>query len=134
MRTVLAAVTAALLSVPLAGPATAAGEVVVTCTVRYRYPTGYTSGTGSCSVTGVVNGTLYSAGAASMSFAVQNACPQQTATGTISGALDVNFNWSRTGASVVITTTGDVNGVAFGTFSGPCPVSGETLVFALGGA
>ncbi|HWL35974.1 MAG TPA: hypothetical protein VNQ77_07250 [Frankiaceae bacterium] len=45
-----------------------------------------------------------------------------TATGNVTGAVNVNFNWVRLGAVAVITTTGDINGAGVATFVITSPV------------
>lgn len=66
-------------------------------------------------------------------------CPVQgSATGSTTGAVTVNFVWTRLGATAVITTTGSVNGAgvaAFVVVGNPCggPVT-ATVAGALVGA
>ena len=50
-------------------------------------------------------------------------CPLTgSATGTTTGAINVNFTWTRTGATAVISTTGDVNGVGAAAFAAATPL------------
>ena len=45
-----------------------------------------------------------------------------SASGTVTGAVNVSFNWTRVGATAVITTTGDVNGAGVAGFVVTSPV------------
>jgi hypothetical protein len=57
-----------------------------------------------------------------------------SASGHISGAIEVDFNWTRLGPFAVISMTGHVNGIGTGTFTLtspiglPCTVSGATAI------
>ncbi|HWL35973.1 MAG TPA: hypothetical protein VNQ77_07245 [Frankiaceae bacterium] len=45
-----------------------------------------------------------------------------SATGSVTGAIDVNFTWLRVGATAVITTTGDIDGAGAAVFVVTSPV------------
>jgi hypothetical protein len=80
-------------------------------------------------------------GAANATFTVNEpaaTCPVQgSAVGSTTGALAVNFVWTRLGATAVITTSGDIGGAgvaAFVVVGNPCggPVT-ATLAGAIAG-
>lgn len=119
MRTVVRALIGALLlaTVP-ATPVRASGAVVLRCEIRYLIGFGSVSGQGDCQVNGVVNNSPVADGRTHATFTAysppDNLCALDTATGTMTGALDVDFNWSRFGSIVLVTTTGDINGFGVG--------------------
>jgi hypothetical protein len=132
MRSLVAAAALASLACPLtASPASASGALVLTCTLAYNGGTG----TGECTATGANNGAIV-LGAVHMDFRPHAGCPGAGADGTMTGAVDASFVWTRVGAAGVITTAGDLNGAGPIAFSQPCqPIVGsETAVFTLGGA
>lgn len=121
MRTLIrAGLAGAALLASTATPATALGVIVATCDVTYRLGA-YTTGTGTCQITGTTtNGQVHVLAPAGMAFSVMPGslprCAQDTATGTMAGALNVAFTWTRFGEAGVVTTTGDLNGAGAGAF------------------
>lgn len=87
---------------------------------------GTSSGTASLSALGVwLNGQPISGpvDATFTAFGSPGTCPVTgTASGSTTGAVNVNFNWTRLGAVAVITTSGDINGFGVATFTVTEPI------------
>jgi hypothetical protein len=45
-----------------------------------------------------------------------------SASGTVTGVINVDFNWTRVGPLAVITTSGDINGVSLAAFAVTSPI------------
>jgi hypothetical protein len=110
----VATLASALVAVP---PATAAttGALLFSGTAHIScFGCGGSTGTAALSFTGA-KGTFVSSGSASAYYTVNeppgNACLLTgSATGTVSGFVNVSFAWNRVGALAVVTTTGDFDG------------------------
>jgi hypothetical protein len=120
------ALAAALLGSATPPAARAATGVVLRCTLSYgTISPGYTTGTGTCTASGAVSGSVH------LSFSASTGCPQSGANGTMSGALAAYFTWSRVGAGGVVQVTGN-----FTTSAGPmaftnkCPTQGEPVTMS----
>ncbi len=103
-------------------PANAAGAVAFTGTAHIDC-FGCGSSTGTADLTGV--GTH--SGAATANFTVfepegATCVVTGSASGTVTGAVNVVFNWTRVGATAVITTSGDINGAGVAAFVVTSPV------------
>lgn len=87
---------------------------------------GISSGTASLTFTGYYNGYAVVNGPAFASYTVvetPSQCPVTgSATGTVVGAVNVVFNWTRVGATAVVTTSGDINGGSVAVFAVTSPV------------
>lgn len=121
MRSILRAGLAAVaLLATTTTPASAQGVAVLTCRVTYRLGS-FTTGTGTCQVTGEVDGSISVLSGASMTFSVQPGtlpnCLDDRGTGSMSGALNLTFAWTRFGEAGLFTTAGDINGGGAGTFT-----------------
>jgi hypothetical protein len=60
-----------------------------------------------------------------------------TASGKVEGVLNVDFNWTRVGATAVITTTGDIDGAGVAAFHVSSPTGnpcGQEVVADIAGA
>jgi hypothetical protein len=148
LRTTVA-VAAAAASIAMVGtPADAAGAVVFTGTANIDC-FGCGVSTGTAELTGV--GTLLDpanpvlTGAATANYTVNEpdgatCVVTGAASGTVTGAVDLSFNWTRVGAVAVITTSGDVEGAGVALFvvtspvGNPCggPVTAQVVGVAAG--
>lgn len=97
------------------------GEASINC-----FGCGVSSGTATLSVTGEVNGVAQVGASASATYTVTeipSQCPVTgSANGTVSGAVNVTFAWTRVGATALITTSGDINGGGTAVFAVTSPV------------
>ena len=131
MRTAsLAAVlSAAAMVTPAATPsASAAGAVVLTCTVSGHV--------GTCAATGTMTGGQSRPATITIdSLLVAVATCGERATGTITGAVSTTFSWTRQGVAGVVTTSGGSIGTGSGSaaFTTPCRSTAETVVLTLAG-
>lgn len=98
--------------------------------------------TGTADLTVISTGGMGSAFATYTVFESPAQCPVTgSATGSTTGSVVVDFNWTRVGATAVITTTGDINGGGVAAFAvtnplgNPCggPVT-AAVVGAIAGA
>jgi hypothetical protein len=103
---------------------------------------GVSTGTAELSVTGEVNGSVVVGGItanAHASFTVNEptgptCVVSGSASGTVTGAVSVDFNWTRVGAVAVITTSGQISGAGVAAFvvtspvGVPCPGPVDALV------
>jgi hypothetical protein len=82
---------------------------------------GPSNGTANLKVTGEVNGTAKAEADVFVTYSLNEdptTCPAQgTASGSYSGALNGTFNWTRVGASAVLTVSGDINGAGVAVFA-----------------
>jgi hypothetical protein len=128
-------------------PANAAGAVVFTGTADIAcFGCGTSSGTAELTGVGVTTGGGAVNGSAHASYTVQedagvNCVITGTASGTVTGSVNVSFNWTRVGAVAVISTTGDINGAGVAAFVVTSPVGlpcgahvSATVVGAVAGA
>lgn len=88
---------------------------------------GTPSGTASLTGVGVTLDAQVVNGSATANYTVTEPTDETcvvtgTANGSVTGAIDVSFNWIRVGATAVITTTGDVNGAGVAVFVVTSPV------------
>ena len=98
-----------------AGGGTFNGQAHIPC-----FGCGVSSGTASLSFSGVANGKVIVLGPMNATFTdteQSTTCPVMgTANGSFTGALNGTFTWSRVGATAIITTSGDLNGVGVAAF------------------
>jgi hypothetical protein len=96
-------------------PASATGVIAFDGTATIScFGCGDKPGTAALTGVGVNNGAAVS-GSASASYTVHEGTGtgcvvSGAADGTVTGAINVSFNWNRVGAVAVINTTGDING------------------------
>lgn len=122
----------------MGAPAQAQGAVAFTGTATIDcFGCGTSTGTATLSGSGVLNGAAVS-GSASASFDLEEpaaTCPASgSASGSVTGVVNVDFTWLRVGATAVITTSGDIDGAgtaAFAVTSGlVCGEDDVTATFA----
>lgn len=90
---------------------------------------GASQGRAKLRITGDVHGTTVVNEAATATFTLNEPAGTCPATGTASGdvtaddgSFSVDFNWSRVGATAVITTTGDIEGTGVAAFAPTSPI------------
>ncbi|HVF04107.1 MAG TPA: hypothetical protein VNA20_04650 [Frankiaceae bacterium] len=144
LRSAVLAATAATALAMTTAPANAAGAVAFTGEATINcFGCGPSSGSANLAVTGTVNGTTqvatHGSWNATAGFSVNEpsaTCPATgSASGSVSGAgFTVTFNWTRVGATAVITTAGHINGGGSAAFKAdaalPCGAVGVKATFA----
>ena len=122
----VAALAVAPVAVPSASAATG-GAVAFTGTAYLDcFGCGYSHGTADLSVIGLVGGNVVDGPAyADYTMVQPNISPfcmiSGSASGYVTGTVNVTFNWTRVGALALIGTTGDITGLGFATFTVTSP-------------
>ena len=112
-----------------ATPPATGGVVVFSGTAAIDcFGCGVSQGTAELTGSGVVGTNVVTNGSAHADYSVSelNVSPAcvitGSASGTVTGAINVAFNWTRVGATAVITTTGDITGAGVAGFAVTAPV------------
>lgn len=140
LRSAVLAATAATAMTMTTAPAHADGAVAFTGTATIAcFGCGPSTGSASLSVSGSVNGSTQVNAAATASFSLNEPSATCPATGSASGSVSgsgfgVTFNWTRVGATAVITTSGDIDGGGSAAFkadsANPCGGTNVKATFA----
>jgi hypothetical protein len=125
---VLAASVAATVAGGMTPASAAVGDAVAFVGTAHINCFGCGDSTGTASLTGVgvaggavVNGAAHASYSVNESAASPGCVISGTASGSVTGAIAVQFNWSRVGAVAVISTTGDIDGTGVAAFAVTSP-------------
>jgi hypothetical protein len=128
LRTAVVVAAAASSIAMISTPVNAAGAGAYTGTANIDcFGCGVSTGTACLNLTGVYNGYVAVNGQACATYTVNEPAGVTcvvtgSASGTVTGVVNVSFNWTRVGATAVITTSGDINGAGVAAFVVTSPV------------